>query len=72
MKKEHKRNPPGAGKKEGPDIKPVMPAENLRKDEETTKRNERGEDESAKNARLRHSNRNIDKDDRMNAGGDKQ
>ena len=64
MEKDHKGKPPGAGK-ENPDIKPVMPAENLQRDEEP-KKQARDEERSAEN--VRRPNRNTDKDDAANAG----
>jgi hypothetical protein len=68
MAKDHKGKPPGDGKG-NLDIKPVMPAENLQRDEEA-KKPTRDEDGSTEN--IRHPNRNTDKDDATNAEGYKK
>lgn len=72
MGKDHKGKPSGAGKEEGSGLRPDMPQEKLEKNEEMTNKYTRDEDELQENIRMRHPNRNTDKDDATNAGGYKQ
>jgi hypothetical protein len=68
MEKGRKRKSPRAGK-ENQDIKPVMPAENLERDDAPGKHTS---DENTLEENVRHPNRNKDKDDAENAGGSRQ
>ncbi len=72
MGKDHGDQPSGSNKKEGLGIKPVMPAENLERDEEMRKEYTKDEDKFAENVKERHPNRNPNKEDSTNAGGYRQ
>jgi hypothetical protein len=72
MGKDHRGQPSGTNKKEGLGLRPDMPPEKLEQDEEMTNKYTTGEDELAEHVRMRHPNRNTDKDDATTAGGYKQ
>ena len=72
MGKDHRGKPSGAGKKEGLGLRPDMPPEKLKEDEEMTEKYVKNENELKDNVKLKHPNRNTDKDDATNAGGYRQ
>ncbi len=72
MRRDHKGQPSGSNKEEGLGIQPVMPAENLDRNEEIREKYTKNEDELAENVRERHPNRNRNKENSTNAGGYRQ
>ena len=70
MGKDHRGHPSGVNKNDGgtgvPEGKYV---EDLKRDEELTKKYTDGEDGITNNVHRTHPNRNTDKDDPTNAGG---
>jgi len=69
MGRDHLGKPSGVDKSEGTGLRPDMPPEKLKEDEAATNKYTKGEDELADNLKVRHPNRNTDKDDATNAGG---
>jgi hypothetical protein len=55
----------------GSGIKPVMSSENLKGSEEMRKKDTKGEDRTADNLKQKHPNRNTNKGNSTNAGGDR-
>ena len=72
MGKDHRGKPSGAGKEEGLGLRPDMPQEKFKEDDKATKKYTKDEDELQENVKLKHPNRNTDKDDATNAGGYRQ
>jgi hypothetical protein len=68
MRKDHK----DTTKEEGLGIKPVMPAENLERNEEIKEKYTKDEDELAENVKESHPDRNRNNEDSTNAGGNRQ
>jgi hypothetical protein len=69
MGRDHRGRPSGTNKSEGTGLRPNMPPEELKKDQEITDKYMEGEDKVADNVPVRHPNRNTDKPDATNAGG---
>ncbi len=68
MGRDHKGQPSGSNKKESIGIKPVMPAENLERNEEIRKKYTKNEDKLAENVKQRQPNKDTNKEDSTNAG----
>ena len=73
MDNNDKGQPSGSNKNEGQlGLRPDMPEEKVRQDQEMTEKYTSGEDQPEEGLPLRHRNRNTDKGDATNAGGYKQ
>jgi hypothetical protein len=72
MAKDHVGKPSGIDKNEGSGLRPDMPREKMDQDAAMTEKYLKNEDELQDDVKLRHPNRNVDKDDATNAGGYKQ
>lgn len=72
MRKDHRAQPSGSNKQEGSDIRPVMPAENMERNEEMNEKYAKDEDQLAENVQERHPNRSTNKRNSTNAAGDRQ
>ena len=69
MGRDHLGKPSGANKSEGTGLRKDMPPEKLHEDEKATEKYTNGEDELADNIKMRHPNRNTEKENPTNAGG---
>ncbi len=56
----------------GTGLRPDMPPDQLKQDQEITKKYTDDDDQIAEHVHVRHPNRNVDKTDGTNAGGYKQ
>lgn len=72
MGNDDKGQPSGSNKSEGLGLRPDMPEEKVKQDQEMTERYTSDDDKPSEDLPLRHPNRNTDKGDATNAGGYKQ
>ena len=72
MGNDDKGHPSGSNKSEGLGLRPDMPEEKVKQDQEMTERYTSDDDKPSEDLPARHPNRNTDKGDATNAGGYKQ
>lgn len=68
MGKDHRGQPSGLNKQEGPGIKPVMSSENLEGSKKMRKKYTKDEGQIADNSKQKHPSRNTNKGNSTNAG----